>query len=122
MNNRKILISVLFVILVIILVSVFWKLPLILSILLIIAAVFKSRIIPIKKELLWFCISGLIGPGVESLIMLSGAWKYAQNSLVNFPVWLILLWGLAGTLGMSLYEGLTLKNENNYNKFKSQKH
>ncbi len=91
----------------IILVSVFWKKTIILSLLIVSTAIFKHKIIPIKKEFLWFTISGIVGPITESLIMMSGPWVYTNPSIFNFPVWLIFLWGFAGTLGISLYNGIT---------------
>jgi hypothetical protein len=94
----------LMVILAIIFVSFLWKYSLLLSLVLLMTAVIKSKILPIKKQLVWYVISGFMGTGAESLIMRSGPWFYNRPEIFNFPVWLFFLWGLAGVLGISLYK------------------
>jgi len=53
-----------------------------------------------------FVVSGLLGTVGESLIMLSGAWSYSQQHILNFPLWLPFIWGLASVTGISLYQGM----------------
>ncbi len=84
-----------------------WENAALLSLLLTAIGYIKHKIIPIKKEFLFFVIGGIIGTVGESLIMNSGPWSYSLENIFNFPLWLPFLWGLAGTLGISLYEAIT---------------
>jgi len=87
----------------------FWKKTVFLFALLVIISFLKHRVIPIKRESDIFVISGLIGSLGESFIITGGAWSYANYQLLNFPIWLPLLWGIAGITGISMYEGLLEK-------------
>ena len=109
MNYNKLTKCTIFILLAISLVTFFWKGALFLSILLIGLAFIKHKILPIKKEFLWFIISGIIGTIGESLIMTSGPWIYTSTQIINFPLWLPFLWGLAGVIGISFYEAITDK-------------
>jgi len=104
---RDIFLSLIIIILTIIVVILSWENTLLAISLLLLLSLFKHRVMPIKKELLWFFISGIIGSGAESISMLSGPWSYANHGILNIPLWLPLLWGLAGILGVSLYKGIT---------------
>lgn len=111
MEKRKTFYSILFIILAIIVVVVFWKNTPLLIASIMLLAIFKHRLIPIKIELLWFVISAFVGAGAESLVMLSGPWSYTNINILNFPLWLPFLWGLAGITGVTLYQGLTQGNQ-----------
>lgn len=78
----------------------------------IILAYLKHIVVPIKKELACFIIIGIVGSGIESLIISFGnaPWVYAEPFLFNIPLWLMPLWGLAGTIFISLHEGLLNPN------------
>lgn len=107
MDKKKITYSILFIIFAIIAISVFWKSSLFLSPILVVLFIIKHKVLPIKKEIVWFVISGIIGSLGESLMMLTGPWSYSYTDVINFPAWLPLLWGLAGCVGVSLYQGLS---------------
>jgi hypothetical protein len=102
-----------FVILAIGAVAIFWRQPVGLSLILIFLGWLKHKILPIKREGLWFLIVGILGTTTESLMMWlgNGPWGYAQQTVFNFPLWLVPLWGLAGILLITLYEGLFKKKE-----------
>ena len=107
MELRKTILSLLFVAAGIIAISVFWSKTVLLTIILIGLAVLKHKILPIKREFLWFLVTGILGAGGESIIIFaSGVWHYTSPQLLNIPFWLPFLWGLAGTTGVSLYENL----------------
>ena len=106
MEKRTALYSLFFIILAIIVVVLFWRNTPLLIASLILLAIFKHRIIPLKIEFLWFVISAFVGTGTESLVMLSGPWSYTNIDILNFPLWLPFLWGLAGITGVTLYQGL----------------
>lgn len=104
MDNHRLFTVLLFIAVGILLVSFFWKNTVVLSLVLIAAAYIKHRIMTIKKELLWFLIAGVVGAFGESMIMASGPWSYTNPDIINFPIWLVFLWGYAGTVGISLYQ------------------
>lgn len=110
MEKRTALYSLFFIILAIIVVVLFWRNTPLLIASLILLAIFKHRIIPLKIEFLWFVISAFVGTGTESLVMLSGPWSYTNITILNFPLWLPFLWGLAGITGVTLYQGLIKGN------------
>lgn len=108
MNTRKLVISLASIIAGIIAVSLFWRNTQLLIIVVLILAVIKHILTPIKHEVLMFLIMGFIGAGGESIIMhLSGAWAYTSPQLLNIPLWLPFLWGLAGIVSISLYESIS---------------
>lgn len=101
------MVSILVIFLAILAVYFFWKLPLVLILVIILISLLKKRFAPIKKEALMFIIIAVIGAGAESVIMLGGSWSYATKSIINFPIWLPFLWGLAGITGITLYQGIS---------------
>jgi len=106
MNNKKIILTIIISMATISLVALFWKNSLLMVLILIILSLFKHSIFPLKREFLLFVLGGIFGTLGESIVIVSGAWTYAQPHLFNFPVWLPFLWGLAGITGLSFYEGL----------------
>ncbi|MCE7897720.1 MAG: hypothetical protein DPW11_01485 [bacterium] len=86
-----------------------WKNPIILISLLTLLATIKQSYSPIKRPTLTFIIFGLAGTTMEALIMLAGPWSYALPHLLNFPIWLPFLWGMAGTLSVTLYQAISTK-------------
>ena len=105
---RRIVTALFFIVLSVSTVSAFWKQALLLSFFLIALAFLKHVISPIKREFAIFVIIGILGPSTESLIILfgSGPWTYAEPFFLNIPIWLLPLWGLAGTIFMTLYQGI----------------
>ena len=95
------------IVLAVIMVVLFWKNTLLLIALITLVSIVKHFVIPIKREALWFVISAIIGTCAESVSMLSGPWSYVNIGIINFPLWLPFLWGLAGITGVTLYQGIT---------------
>lgn len=62
---------------------------------------------PIKKRIIVFLMYGFLGAFAENVAIFSGVWHYSKPELMNIPLWLIPLWGLAGIVGVSFYQGLT---------------
>ena len=107
MSPKKIIISLSFIALAIILVSAFWKRIFLICAFLIILAFLKHKLCPSPNEFPKYVLIGILGPITESLIMyLGGPWYYIQPQILNFPIWLPLLWGLAGILFLTLQEGI----------------
>ena len=107
MNRKKIIFSLIVVLIGVILVYLLWKDSVLLSILLVLMAYIKHRVYPIKKEFLMFIVAGAVATAAESTVMFAGPWVYSTKHLLNFPIWLPFLWGLAGINGITLYQGLT---------------
>jgi len=108
MDLKKVFVAVIFILAGIVTTSLFWKQPIFLSCLLPVLAFLKHLCAPIKKELLWFFLTGILGTATESLVMFLGnnPWSYAEPFFLNFPLWLPFLWGLAGTIFVTLREGI----------------
>lgn len=107
MNIKKIRIALTTILLAIVVVYSLWRYPPLLIIAILLIAYFKHVFAPLKKELIMFLVSAIVGAGGESIIMFGGPWSYATPTIVNFPIWLPFLWGLAGITGISLYQGIT---------------
>lgn len=106
-KKKKLFLSLLICAITIILISLFWRKNLLLIFILLILFFIKHYFLPIKKEIIIYIIFGLIGAFGESLIMFSGAWVYTQIHILNFPLWLPFVWGMAGITGVSIYESVT---------------
>ena len=86
-----------------------WENPIILIAILTLLAYIKQSYSPIKRPVLTFIIFGIAGTSMEALIMLAGPWSYATPHILNFPVWLPFLWGMAGNLSVTLYQSFSSK-------------
>lgn len=109
MNKKRLAYSLFFICFAIVLVFIFWKVEIVLSLAIVVLSYLKHKTIAVKKELLWFAVSGIVGTVGESVIMFSGPWSYSLVNVINFPIWLPFLWGLAGIVGISFYQGITSK-------------
>ncbi len=109
MNTKKIIFSLGYIALGILAVSFLWRSAFLLSFVLVVMAFIRHRVFPIKREFLWLVFVGILGATGEGLIMLSGAWSYAEPQIFNMPLWLPFLWGLTGPTAVTLYQGLTDK-------------
>jgi hypothetical protein len=107
LQPKKCISMLLIVLIAIIAVYSLWKYPILLICVLIVMALFKHRIFPLKREYIMYVISAAVGSISESIIMFGGPWSYAQATIVNFPIWLPFLWGLAGITGISLYQSIS---------------
>lgn len=71
MNLNKLAKVAVFIVIAIIFVILFWCETIIFSFLLIISAYIKEKVLPIKKPVIWFVISGLAGSLGESVVLRS---------------------------------------------------
>jgi len=108
MDLRKIIGAAFFSLGVVVLVSLLWKQALFLSLTLILLAIFKHYVAPIKNEFAWFCVIAVWGTVSETLIMKFGGrpWVYAEPIFLDIAVWTPLLWGIAATIFITLYQGV----------------
>jgi hypothetical protein len=78
-----------------------------LSILFVVIAYIKHKHIPIKKELLWFCLICICGGMAEILLVnVSHAWSYANAQILNIPIYMPIFWGVLGTTLIVIYQNL----------------
>jgi hypothetical protein len=106
MNKRKLIISTLSTVLLILVVHFFWEYPLIVALLLIGVALIKGMLAPFKKQFLMYIIFVVAGAGAESAMMYGGGWVYENVALFNFPIWLPFLWGATGIVSITFYQGI----------------
>lgn len=107
MNYKKIIFSLILILIGILSVFFFWKDSILLGAILIALAIVKLRIYPEKKELICYIVSAIVGSTGESFAIFNNAWHYTQPEILNIPAWLPFLWGLLGIAGITFYKGLT---------------
>lgn len=107
MNFRKIAFSLAVYFVAVLAVCKLWQQVCPLSLILLVLVLLKHKVFPAKRELLFFTLTGLLGSTGEVIGISGGAWSYTKPQLFNIPLWLPLLWGLAGMVGVTFYEGLT---------------
>ncbi|MDD5217354.1 MAG: DUF2878 family protein [Candidatus Omnitrophica bacterium] len=80
-------------------VCLLWKMPLILTFLLVLMSLFMLLLASDRgKEFKVFAFCSLGGGLFESVAVSVGVWHYAQPDMVVVPSWLFVLWGIAGLL------------------------
>lgn len=84
-----------------------WNQTILLSAFLIAIAYAKHRIMPIKKEMVWYSLI-LFGGGITEIVLVNvgQAWSYTNAQILGIPLAMPLFWGLLGTTLVSMYEGL----------------
>jgi hypothetical protein len=75
--------------------SVLWRYPFALTALLIIAGAAIYALRPSRTSLCVYATGFLFGPLAEGLAIQTGAWEYAEPSILGIPVWLPFVWGNA---------------------------
>ena len=90
----------------IVLASLLWSSPVILTGCYILIGVLMLYRWHSKTDLLFFFVAFLVGPLGEAIAVRSGAWTYAKPIFL-VPLWLPLLWGIAGLFLKKLCESLT---------------
>jgi hypothetical protein len=77
----------------------------ILTFLLILLAYIKHKLIPIKKELLWYLIVCIGSVLIEVLLVnIGGDWEYSNKHFFNIPIWMAFFWGVIGTSMVVMYD------------------
>jgi uncharacterized membrane protein YoaT (DUF817 family) len=84
-------------------VALFWKYNLMLTIILIVLAMLMLLINKSKQEIKTFIFCAFFGTIAESFAIIFGAWNYGNPNLVNIPIWLIVLWGIASVFIIRVY-------------------
>lgn len=77
-------------------VSSLWIYPVWLTITLLVGCVLIMKFSHRKDDLIFFYVPLVLGPIGEVFCVRAGAWEYSQPAFLGLPIWLPLLWGLAG--------------------------
>lgn len=94
-DSRKALINSALALTTLLLTSVLWHYPLVLTLLLVLtgAAIYALR--PSRTSAWVYATGFVFGPLAEGLAIQTGAWKYASPSFLGIPLWLPFVWGIA---------------------------
>lgn len=84
-------------------VALLWKKNFILTIVLIILAIFMLLMNKSKREIIVFVFFGFLGAGIEVSEIAFGVWRYNNPSFIGIPIWLIVLWGIASIFIIRVY-------------------
>ena len=104
--NRKVFISVGILIAALLGELFLWDKIVLFSIILVILALIKYLIYPIKKELVWYLLICFGGVLIEIILVNFGhGWTYVSPNIFGIPIWIPLFWGLVGTTIVVIYEG-----------------
>ncbi len=84
-------------------VALLWRENFVLTLVLILLGTFMLLMNKSVRELKTFIFCGIMGAMAESFGIFSGVWVYSNPNLLNFPVWLIFLWGIASVFMVRIY-------------------
>lgn len=84
-------------------VALLWEYNLILFIVLTTLTALMLLIKKSKQEMITFALCAFFGAIAESVAVLFGAWNYGNPNLLNIPIWLIVLWGIASIFIVRTY-------------------
>lgn len=92
-------------------ICLFWSKPYLAFALLSVLVVLRLMIFKKKNNWLVFLLTGILGAISEIIAVNFGAWVYAKPGLINIPIWLPLVWGMAGLCFRDIYSFvLKIKN------------
>lgn len=75
-------------------ISILWKYPFYLFILLLIVSVLCFAFFKKANEYYYFVVAAIAGPIGEAIVSKSGLWSYAGDTVFGIPYWLPLAWGI----------------------------
>lgn len=99
---RKIVLELILILITAFCVSFFWQREVVLVLLLLLETALIGIFWRERFDFLWFSTAAVIGPLGEAVIIAHGAWSYAKPVVFGVPIWLPVLWGVAGLLGKRL--------------------
>jgi hypothetical protein len=108
--NRKFIVSLSVIFLLVLLTFFLAAYPILLSILILLVGFVKHKIYPIKKEGLMFFLVAVGGGIVEIILVNSGSvWTYSISQFYGIPIWIPFFWGIIATTIVTMYQGLNKK-------------
>lgn len=84
-------------------VSLFWQSPVQLTLILFVISVVMLLISRDREDLLLYTAASFWGALSESLAVAFGAWTYPLPDILGIPIWLFLVWGIAGVFIKRIY-------------------
>ena len=99
--------TIVFSLLCLLLVSLFWREPSLLTALLIANAAFLIWIGKPRHDIVLFAFAGIWGAAAEMFAVQFGSWYYPIPSLFGIPYWLPFVWGTAGVFLVRLSHAIS---------------
>ena len=94
-DARKALINAALALTTLLLTSVLWRTPLVLTALLIVTGVAIYALRPSRTSAWVYVVGFVFGPLAEGVSIRTGAWEYASPTFLGIPLWLPFVWGIA---------------------------
>ncbi len=105
--SRRVAYSLTFLFLTVLFLLLLWKQVVLLSCLLVLIACMKHIVVPIKREVMWFVLVGVVGGITEIILVNFGrAWSYTGPGFLGLPIQMVLFWGVVGTTVVVIYNEL----------------
>lgn len=105
--NHRVVYSLVFLLISVLLLLFLWKQYVLLSALLLLVAYMKYKLVPIKRELFWYVLTGIVGGITEIILVNFGrAWSYTGPGFLGVPIQMLLFWGMVGTTTVVIYNEL----------------
>ena len=102
--NKNLLVSLGSIVASMLMVLAFNASEMFLSFSLVVLALLKHRVLPIRKELSWYLLILTGGALVEIvLVNIGNAWTYTNPQFLGIPIYMPLFWGVIGTAIISFY-------------------
>ena len=77
-------------------VAFLWHVPLLLTLILLVESGIMILLYMDRSDIYLFVACGLCGAMAESIAVFFGAWDYSRIDIIGIPIWLPILWGVAG--------------------------
>lgn len=94
-DGKKALLNAALALATLLLTSVLWRRPLVLTGLLIVTGVAIYSLRPSRTSVWVYLVGFLFGPLAEGVSIRTGAWEYASPTFLGIPLWLPFVWGIA---------------------------
>ena len=90
---KVLLVDVLLLVVAVALVSLLYKQTVLLTIIMVAGWAIALKLWHSKNDIATLLAGAVAGTLAESIAVMTGAWKYANPTLLGIPLWLPLLWG-----------------------------
>lgn len=78
--------------------ALLWQNSIATALLLIAISVAAVKLWHEKSDIATYILAAVFGPLAEMISINSGAWQYSNSNAFGIPIWLPLMWGMAGML------------------------
>ncbi len=101
-ESTKILLNSIALVLSCITIIFFWKNTILTTIMLLIIVI-CTFVYNSKKDKIYFIIVAIATTIVESITIMTGAWVYSTQNIIDVPIWIPLYWGLGAIIMKDIY-------------------